>query len=146
MSQALIKKAFETRAAAWAAGLTPPMPLSFENAPFVPPVPSVTNAWGRYARVFVLPGNTGSRDLEGKHREFVGVFQVSLVLAQNKGGKEAVDLAQSLDDAFPNGAPLVQDSFNVWVISPMSPAPPVNEPDRYVVPVSARYKAEKFLP
>lgn len=145
MSQTLIKKAFETRAAAWGAALVPPMPLSFENAPFTPPAPTAANGYGRYARVFVMPGNTDSRDLAGKHREFVGVFQVSLVLAQNKGGAEAQLLAQSLDDAFQPGPPLVQDGFNVWLTSPMSASPPIPEPDRYVIPVSARYKAEAFL-
>ena len=139
MSDALIRKAFETRVRSWGLARTPPLPVAFENAPFSKP------ANGRYARAIVLPGNTTSRDLEGKHREYVGVFQVTLVIRQNVGTADATSLAKSLDEAFPTGPPLQQDGLNVWITRPMGAAPAIQEPDSYEVPVSATYKAELFL-
>lgn len=137
----LIRKAFETRIKVWAAAQTPPLPIAYENAPFTPPA-----GLARYARVFVLPGSTDSRDLEGRHREYVGIVQVSFVMPLSTGMGEVSDLAQSLDDAFPVGPPMVQDTFNVWVTNPMSSSPPLSEPDHNVTPVTAPYKAEAFLP
>lgn len=140
MSQVLVRKCFETRIAAWAAALVVPLPIAYQNAAF-----SVPTDW-RYGRCYVLPGQTDSVDLEGKHREYVGIFQITLSLPIGKGLKESMDLADSLDTTFTTGLPMVQDGFRVWIVSPMSPAQPLDDPDALVIPVSARYRAEKFLP
>lgn len=140
MSNLLVRKAFELRVQTWAADQIPPLPVAYQNAPFVVPAD-----W-RYARCFVLPGQTDSRDLEGKHRDYVGVFQVTLSTALNTGFRESMDLAESLDETFSTGLPMVQDGFRVWIVSPMSPASALDDPNALVIPVSARYRAERFLP
>lgn len=139
-ADATLQKAFETRVKAWADVQVPPIPVAYGNAPFTPPV-----SGGRYVRATVLPASTGSNDLQGKGRSYAGVFHVLLVLPQNIGSQMANSLAESLDPIFPVGPPLVQDGFNVWMMSPMSKGPPIPEPDHYTVPVSARYRAEVFI-
>ena len=146
MSEQLIRKAFETRLATWAAAQTPALPVAYQNAAFsLPKEDTAANGYGRYVRGFLLPGQMRSRDLLGKHREYVGIYQISLVLALNRGTRDAMDLTTSLDAVFSPGPPLVQDGFNVWITDPISPAAPLPETDRYVVPVSVYYKAENFL-
>lgn len=140
MTQALLRKAFETRVKTWAETRSPSLPVAYQNAAFIVPVD-----W-RYARCFVLPGRTVSLDLEGKHREYVGVYQITLSTPLNMGSKESLDLAESLDTAFPVGLPMVQDGFRVWIVSPMSPASALDDPNALVIPVSANYRAERVLP
>lgn len=140
MSNGAIRKAFETRVRTWAAAQRPALAVAYQNAPFLSPANNVP-----YARCFVLPGATGSIDLAGLHREYVGVLQVSLALPINVGSATADALASSLDTAFPVGPPLVQDGLSIWIVKPMSQAPALQEPDRNVIPVSAFYKAETFL-
>lgn len=140
MSNAAIRKAFETRVQAWAATQRPSLAVAYQNAPFTPPANNVP-----YARCFVLAGTSDSIDLMGLHREYVGVLQVSLAMPIAVGSGLADQLAASLDLVFPPGPPMVQDGLSIWITKPMSQAPALQEPDRNVVPVSAFYKAETFL-
>lgn len=135
MSDALIRSAFESRLAAWAAAQTPAIPIAYQNKPFDPPV-------GVYLRSFILPAGTISLTLDRKHRQYKGVFQVSIVapLATGPGAAEAV--ATALDALFPIDAPLAVGSILVWLLSPMSAAPAQQEPARYVIPVSAQYQSD----
>lgn len=146
MTQARVRKAFETRLKTWAAARTPPLPVAYQNASFTPPAPTATNSWGRYLRAFLVPAPTNSVDLEGKHREYVGIFQVSIVLALNRGSADAETILAELDALFPMGAPMVQDGLPIWITRPASAAAPIDEPDNQVIPVSVPYKAEMFLP
>jgi hypothetical protein len=134
MSQVRVDKGFESRVNAWAAAQVPPIPVAWPNVAFTPPA-------GRYVRAFVLPGRTDSRDLQGLHRGYVGVFQITLYLPLNDGPRRASALVDSLDAAFPLSDPIVVDGLRLHVTSPMSAAGPLDSPDRYVVPVSCRYAA-----
>lgn len=135
MSNALIRKAFETRAATWAAAQTPPIPVAFFNAPFVVPP-----ANGRYARTFMLPGKTVSLGIDQTVREYTGVWQVSITLPINTGCGVIDVLEASLDAVFT--PVMVQDGFKIWVISPVSQVPPIQELNNVVVPLTMSYKAE----
>lgn len=136
MTVARIRKAFEVKVATWAAAQNPAFKVAYENTKFTPPE-------GRYARAFVLPGETTANDLGGKHRRYVGVLQVSLHLATEGGTAEASALVASLDTAFPLTSPLTADGLQVFLTSPMSAGPALPDGSRYVVPVSCRYRAEE---
>lgn len=138
MSDALLRAAFETRLATWAAAQTPPIPIHFENVTGTQSIP--------YARVNLLKGATENRFLDGKHRGRVGVCQVSLVLEPGTGAARADALAASLDAAFPVSTPLTQGSLVVTLRTPFSAAAGVSEPDNYYVPVSCSYSAHSVLP
>lgn len=135
MSDAIIRAAFETRLAAWAAAQVPPIPVAYENAPFTPPA-------GRYARCFLMPAPAASETLNGEHRRRMGVFQVSLCMPIGTGPAAGAALAASLDAVFPMTGPMTQGGLRIFILSPMAIAPAIQEPDRYVVPVSCTYRAD----
>ena len=138
MSDTLVRAAFETRLLAWANAQSPAIPVAFENASFSAPV-------GRYVRAYLLPAPTASETLNGEHRRRMGVFQVSLCMPIGAGPGAATALATSLDAAFPMALPITQGSVKVFMLSPMSPAPAITEPDRYTVPVSCTYRADTII-
>jgi len=133
MSNELIRAAFEGRLKAWAAdkGLT----VAWPNINFKPPE-------SRYLRSFLLPNNTRSDDLEGEHRRFLGVYQVSIVEPTGAGSGAAAALADELDALF--SAPLTNGALRINLLRPMSASAPIQEPDRWVVPVSASYRADIY--
>jgi hypothetical protein len=133
MSLAIIRKAFETRLKTWADAQTPAIPVAWPNVTFTPPA-------GRYVRAFVLPADTTSDTLDKLHRAYTGIFQVSLCMPLNTGSGSAESLAASLDTAF--AASMLQDGLRIFLTRPMSAAPAIVEPDRYIVPVSGRYRAD----
>lgn len=132
MSDALVRAAFETRLAAWAAAQTPPIPVSFQNVAFTPPT-------GRYVRCWLLPAPTQSRGIGGTDRERKGIVQIDLCLPIGTGSKMAADLANSLDAAFPLTGPMTQGGIEVWMTSPLSAASPIEGPTHYTVPLSGSY-------
>lgn len=134
MTQALVRKGFETALKAWAAAQTPAIPIAWENVAFSPPE-------GRYIRAFVLPADTGSIDLAGAHRVYAGVFQITLCLPAGTGPGQAETLLAALDALFPVATPLIAGGLRIF-FSPPSAAAPLPEPGRYVVPVSIRYRAD----
>jgi hypothetical protein len=135
MNDQLLRAAFETRLAAWAAAQDPAIPIAFQNVDCDPPK-------GRYARCFLLPAPTQCDTLGGEHRRLTGVFQVSLCMPPGEGPGDASALAESLDAAFPLSTPIVQGGLRIFLLSPMSQGPAIQEPDRYVVPVSCTYRAD----
>ena len=138
MSDALVRAAFETRLAAWAAAQSPAIPVAYENATFTPPT-------GRYVRCFLIPATTDCETMNGEHRRRMGVFQVSLCMPIGSGPAAATALAASLDAAFPIALPMTQGSIKVFLLSPMSIAPALQEDNRYVVPVSCTYRADTIV-
>ena len=135
MSDALIRAAFETRLAAWGAAQSPPIPIAYENATFTPPA-------GRYARCFLMPAPTECETMGGEHRRRMGIFQVSLCMPIGTGPGAAASLAASLDTAFPLTQPMTQGGVRIFLLSPMSAGPGIQDPDRYVIPVSCAYRAD----
>ncbi|RZL39228.1 MAG: hypothetical protein EOP35_04115 [Rubrivivax sp.] len=133
MSQALIRAAFEQKLATWAAAQTPAVLVAWENVAFTAPA-------GRYVRAFLLPLPTETDFLSGTDRQFAGVFQLHLLIAQGAGPGEAEALITSLDTAF--GLRLTNGSLVVTLTRPLS-ADGAGEPDadRYLVPVSCAYRA-----
>lgn len=138
MSKARIRAAFEDRLTTWAAAQTPEIRIAWENIKFTPPE-------GRYGRANLLPARTVSRDLSGMAREYAGVFQVSLYMPIGSGPGSADALEASLDAAFPVEDTLGDDQFRIYITSPMSAAPALEDADRYVIPVSCMYRAGEYL-
>lgn len=138
MSKARIRAAFESRLTTWAAAQSPEIQIAWENIKFTPPE-------GRYGRANLIPARTASRDLGGMAREYVGVFQVSLYMPIGVGPGAADSLEASLDGAFPVDEPLGDAQFQIFITSPMSAAPALEDADRYVIPVSCMYRAGEYL-
>lgn len=134
MSNRLIRSLYEQRLAAWAAARS--LPVAWQNVQFRPP------ASGIYLRAFLLPADTDSLDLEGAHRVYTGVFQISIVTPNGQGSGTAEQLAADLDAEFPNNLRLTSGAFTVQIISPCSQGPSIPGDTHYIVPVSFTYRAD----
>lgn len=134
MTQKLIRSLYEQRLAAWAAARS--LPVAWQNVSFTPP------ASGIYLRAFLLPANTDSLDLEGGHRLYTGVFQVSIVTPNGQGSGAAEQLAADLDAEFPCNLRLTSGLFAVQIVSPCSQGPMIQGDTHFMLPVSFRYRAD----
>ena len=137
MSQARIRAAFESRLAAWAQAQG--LPVVWQNA-----AASLPHA--AHLRAFLLPAQTLCLDLQGKHRGWRGVFQVSVFCPPGTGARQAEDIAQALDELFPVALRMEQSGLSVQVISPMTARNAIQETDWYSVPVDCRYAADEMQP
>lgn len=133
MSQAIIRAAFESRLAAWAASKS--IPVAYQNVAFTPPS-------GTYARVFIIPGETASDDLAQTHRRYRGIFQVSLLMPLGSGSGQAEALVAELEALFSPTTPLTQSGLTIYLTAPMSAAIAIPEDTHYAVPVSTAYRVD----
>jgi hypothetical protein len=135
MSQSIIRKLFETRLKSWADARSPALPVAWQNAPLKGNPTS-------YLRAFILPAPTGSDDLEGVHRLYTGIFQVSVVVPVDSGSGSAEGIADEIAALFPNNLALSDTGFSVQIITPMSIGNPIPGEIHYTVPVFAQYRAD----
>lgn len=130
-----IRALLEARLSTWAKSQTPAIPVAWQNVPFTPPT-------GRFLRAWVMPAETGSETLDGAHRRYVGVFQVSVYVPQGTGPAAGEAIAESIAALYPMNDLLSMTGLDVMIVSPMSIAQGFNSDGRYVVPVSCRYRAD----
>lgn len=135
MSNRLCRQAIEARLSTWAAARTPALPIAWQNVKFTEPA-------GIYLRAFLLPADTGSDDLAGSHRLYRGVYQINVCAPINAGPGAAEGIAAELATLFPNNLRLPVTGLTLQVISPVSAGPSGQPEDRYVLPVSFRYRAD----
>lgn len=136
MSDKIIRQLLEGRLATWAAARSPVIRIAYQDVVFTP------NSNETYLRCFVLPGNTGSEDLQGVHEEFVGVWQVTIVKPAGGGLGAALNIENELRALFPNNLQLTSGSFKLFTRSPMSAAPALTEDSNTLIAVSCRYRAD----
>ena len=130
MSLALIRSAFESRLATWAA--TQSLPIAYENISFTPPAT-------KHCRVYLLPAKTDSVTLDGTARTYKGIFQVSIVMPLNGGAGAAQSLAIAIAGLYPS---LFTHSGIIINTSPMSEGVAQVEPNYYVLPIRIIYHVE----
>lgn len=136
MSNANVRAALESRLATWAAARVPALPVVWENTPADPAIGAT------YLRAFVLAADAESQDLQGLHRSYSGVFQVSIACPINAGPGAAVGIADELAALYPVNGRYTSGSTTTQIIGPASPAPAQQEPEAYVIPVSIPYRAD----
>jgi hypothetical protein len=128
--------ALESRLATWAAARSTPLRVAYENAAFTPATGET------YLACYLLPALTTSEDLEGAHRGYRGVFQVSIVAPLNIGPGAADGIAAELDTLFPVNGSYTSGSVTVQVTTPASVATAITDESNYTVPVSFQYRAD----
>lgn len=132
MSHLIIKAAFETRLATWAAAQSPPLPVAFENDDFQPTT-------GTFVAGFLVPAETVSLTLDQTHRQYKGLYQVSIYGEVDVGTGYLIGLAESLDTIFSPASPLVQSLIKIYVTRPMSLGPAIQDGGHFILPVSFEY-------
>lgn len=130
MSQAIIRKAFETRLDTWASAQS--IDVAWENAEYDP------SEGVAYVRAHLVPAQTKQLFLDQTGRKYSGLFQVNLTMPIGTGAGAAEALVESLDSTFAGS--FEQDGVRITLLTPMSPAPALPVADRYVIPVSAEYR------
>jgi len=133
MSNKRIRSLLEQRLKAWADAR--PIPVAWDNVKFTPPT-------GPYIRATLLPADTTSIDLEGAHRGYLGLFQLSINVPLSTGPGQAETLADELSALFPMTLRLESGSFWVQITSPCSAYPGIPGDTHYMVPVRFRYRAD----
>lgn len=137
MSQQKIRSAFESRLKTWADAQAPPIPIAFENVPFVPPNQA------RYLRAFLLPGKTNNgRWLDASARTMVGLYQVSVCVPEGSGPAAAESVADALVAQFTNQLLMPSSGIDVRVMGTPYTSPAMREPGLFVLPVSIAYRAD----
>lgn len=121
--------------------LTPPLPVSYPNAPFTPP------ASGKYLRASHLPNTTSAVTLgpNGINRH-QGLFQVMVVWPENLGEIDAKVVADAIVTRFKRGTTITHNGQIIRIIQPPSVAPGMQDPPSYMVPVTIRYLADAANP
>lgn len=118
--------------------------VKYQNVNFTP------LAKETYLQSDLIPVSTNSRDLQGKHRNYNGVYQITIVTEKGVGTLRAKQILEDLEELFPLYTPLYEDpldldSFYVQVITPFqSPQGDIGETDA-VFPVSFDYRADTQL-
>jgi len=136
MTQPIIRAALESALATYATGAG--LGVAYENVPFTP-TEGVT-----YLRAFLLPAATASDDLGRAHRRFEGVFQVSICLPLGTGPAAGEAILAALGAAYVPATPITRSGVRIFLLQPLSPAPGIREPDRWVIPCSVPYRADSY--
>lgn len=134
MSIQKIRAALETRLGT----LTPALSTAYENTAFTP----VANT--PYQRVTLLPATPDNEVLGCDYYREIGIFQVSLYYPVNGGPAAAQARAQLLRTHFKRSTTLTNGGVNTVIAATPAVATAFIEGDRYVIPISIRYRAEIF--
>lgn len=136
MTQALIRRAFESTLKTWADANT--VTVAWENVTLEPQPTAL------YLRAFLLPADTISRDIGRANRRYAGLFQISIVAPISGGAGAAEVVVGQLSALFPPNAPIVVSGLSVWPSQPLSSAPAIIERDRFVIPCTVPYLADTY--
>ena len=134
MSHLIIRQLLESRLAVWAESKS--LPVAYQNMSFTPP------ASGIYLRTFTIPAATDSTDLPGKNRQYIGVFQVSIVIPADEGVGGGEELIGELAALVPLYDTLAQGDLKVKIMTPVDQGPEFQGDTDYIVPASFRYRAD----
>lgn len=134
MSHRIIRSLMETRLAAWAK--TKNLRVAYQNQNFTPATGET------YLTTATLPALTDSLMLAGDHREYTGIFQVSVVTPAGKGAGAGEALADDLAALYPLNDRLSKGAFIVQIITPMAVAREIQGDTDFTIPVSLTYRAD----
>ena len=135
MSNKKCRQAIEARLNTWAAARSPALQIAWENKPFTAPT-------GTYLRATLLPADTGSDDLAGAHRRYMGVYQIDVMAPISTGPGAAEGIVDELATLFPLNLQITVTGLMLQVISPVTAAHGAQDADRYVLPVWFSYRAD----
>jgi hypothetical protein len=136
VTQALIRQALEAPLSTYATANS--IVVAWQN------VELAQQPTALYLRSFVLPLPTISEDIGRQHRRYDGVYQVSIVAPFGGGWTLAEAALAALIALYPPDTDLVVSTLRVHVLQPLSPAPALQERDRFVIPCSLQYRADTY--
>lgn len=130
-----IRAAFEGRLSTWAG--TKGHRVAWQNVPFTPVHGEL------YLRPALIPAQTDSIDMEGKHRGYTGVFQVNIIAPSGSGSGAAETVAADLAALYPVNLRIVIDTTQyVMVLRPVSVAPQIQHEGTFTLPAYFYYRMD----
>jgi len=135
MSHRLCRQLLEARLVSWAS--TKALHVQLQNGATYTPKSGET-----YLTATLLPALTDSETLSGDHREYTGIFQVSVVTPAGKGAGAGEALADELAALYPLNDRLSKGAFIVQIITPMAVARSIQGDTDFTIPVSLTYRAD----
>lgn len=136
MSTSRVQQLLESRLLTWAKARAPKLSVAVQDSKFSP------KDGETYLRCFVLPATTGSDTVDGAHRRYTGVWQVSIVKPSGGGLQVARQIEDELGALFPNNLKLSLPGFDLFIRSPMSAGSVITDDLNTTIPVSCRYRAD----
>jgi len=121
----------ETRINNWAKAQVPPIPVAFEGVSFTKPA-------GPYLEVFMLGGNSKSRNVAADGVRTYGIFQVNCYAPANKGMGEVEALRDNIVALFP----VLPKMGTVSIEQPLSWSGSDVIDGHVLVPVRGNYRIE----
>ncbi|MDU8441456.1 phage tail terminator-like protein, partial [Pseudomonas syringae pv. actinidiae] len=80
--------------------------------------------------------------LSGDHRVYTGLFQINVVTSAGNGTGEAEGIVDDIASLFPAYLRLKQDAFEVLVLTPVEPGPPITGDTTLTVSASFQYRSD----
>lgn len=120
------------------------LPVAWEDIPFDTPI-------GTYVRFNLLPAQTRSEDLAGKHRVFTGVAQITICVQSGRGRAGVSDIAAALAALYPCGGLLSSNpsvdgiALNVAILTPLAVPAGFSDKAHYLTPAYFNYRSDYVL-
>lgn len=114
--------------------MSPALPTGWPNVGFTPPADGAA-----YQRCFLLPFDPQQIDVAQETTRDEGIFQVSLYYPPGVGAAVAGTRAAAVQAWFPAGLVLLDGQDRVRVHGKPAIAAAVDDPSRYIIPISVRY-------
>jgi hypothetical protein len=132
-SQPKVRALLDGRLDAWNKARGRPYTIVWQNTQAEPPE--------LHLRPFLIPVEVFSLDLEGKHRGYEGIYQISIVSPVGNGPGAAEAVGEELAALFPVNL-IVAGDVRVQVLTPMSPGPALQESFAWSYPVSCTVRSD----
>lgn len=139
MSNLIVRAAIEGRLKTWAAAYTPVLPVTLQNEGYVP-----SNGTA-YIRGTLMPAETKHLGRSGQHKQYHGMYQVSIYFPDGEGWGEAEAAAKAIEVLFEAPTTIVKSARNVNITR--TPAIASGAPDGsgfFMVPVTIWYEMQDF--
>jgi len=133
-SQSKVRSLLDARLNAWNQARTPRLQVVWENTPAV--------TAETHLRAYLLPAGVDSLDLEGAHRVYLGVYQVSIVTPVSIGPGAGERIADEIAALFPVNLRLTGSGITLQVMTPVEPGPAIQEPNLWLLPVSFEVRSD----
>lgn len=139
MSHDIARAAIEMRLLGWARARTSALPVAFGNVAYTP------TTGQPYLQGDLLPAGTLNPSQGGKHKRYIGLYQVGIRTPAGKGVTESAAITKEVEALFPCPTTLQYGGLNVHIDS--SPAAAAGRNDGtsfWMVPITIEYRIEAF--
>lgn len=135
MSHSRVRNLLATKTTEYAT--TKGLRVSYENYKLYP------EADETYLETYTIPAPTITRTLNGDHKEFIGIYQIKIIVGSGVATSLSDEIVEELQLTFTVDSTYTDTSgFTVQVISPVSIAQGKVQDGKWVIPCSLEYRAD----